>query len=308
MNKEKYIFLLPLLLISSSLSAGEADLQSRVAQLERTLDGRGLLNILNELESLQQEVRELRGEVEQQTYTIDQMKKRQQNLYDDLDQRLPNPQGTSPDETAQISDESQPPAPVISPESPPVVPPAQAEQMTTETVDSSTKKSSSIVPVETYVAKPSTDENKTAATDPDPQSSYPQAQPEMEVGSDEENSYSEAFTLLKQGQHDKAVRQFRNFLQQHPGSQYADNAQYWLGEAYYAKRKFKTAIKEYKTLLRQYPDSGKASHALLKIGYCYDELGQKDFAQGELEDLIARYPGTSAANLAEERLALIRLQ
>lgn len=104
--------------------------------------------------------------------------------------------------------------------------------------------------------------------------------------------------------YDAKVNQFRSL--DHPNSDYADNAQYWLGESFYARRQYQAALTEYEQLLRNYPDSGKASHAQLKIGYCNDELGNTDLAQGELEDLIARYPGTSAAQLADERLNMIR--
>lgn len=307
MTKIKRLYLFPLLLVCGGTLAGgdSSDLQSRVTQLERMVESKGLLSIFNELESLQQEVRVLRGEVEQQAYTIEQMKKRQQNIYDDLYQRMQATQGGESGQEVKMLETTLPGEASVIPDE---IPSSQ-EQMKVEIVEGGTERSSAVAPVETYVArKTGVDENPSSEIISDPQSTYPQTSPEMASGSNEEDSYSEAFTLLKQGQQDKAIGQFRGFLQQYPGSQYADNAQYWLGEAFYAKRDFKPAIAEYKILLDRYPDSGKASHALLKIGYCYDELGQKDFAQGELEDLIARYPGTSAANLAEERLSIIRSQ
>jgi len=309
MIKNRLTFLLSstligLTFISSHVFAEEADLQSRLSKLERMVDNRGLVDILNEVESLQQEVRELRGEVEQQAYIIDQMKNRQQNG-----------QGSQSEPVAKREEYPQQDQPEIEPvavDQPDFSNDLPIETPATESPDQfSTNKpesTSSIKPVETYVAQqktegaPPTAESSSSSTDTPEQSS------EMAAGSNEESSYSEAFTLLKQGQHDKAVDNFRTFLQQYPSSQYADNAQYWLGESFYTRRKFETAITEYKALLSQYPDSGKASHAQLKIGYCYDELGQSDFAQGELEDLVARYPGTSAASLAEERLAQIRSQ
>ena len=315
MIRKKSVLLLTLLLTSHSLYAGasEEEIQSRLSKLERMVDNRGLLNLLEEIEGLKQEVRELRGEIEQQAYTIDQMKKRQQNLYDDLDQRLQSGNGEQRDvtETRQVNQqqelEAKPPETMVQEDQPEISPvienPEHISHRNTET-------SASIQPVETYVASQRRGNSQVvdSGSDSPHVTEFPKQGSDTTTGSDEESRYSEAFNLLKQGQHDKAVDRFRAFLQQYPGSQYADNAQYWLGESFYAKRKFKTAIKEYKKLLSQYPDSGKASHAQLKIGYCYDELGEKDFAQGELEDLIARYPGTSAASLAEERLALIRSQ
>ncbi len=317
--------LIGLILISGHVLAGEEELQARLSKLERMVDNRGLVDILNEVESLQREVRELRGEIEQQAYIIDQMKKRQQNLYDDLDQRLQTRQGRLSDPVTKMVEDPQQDQPNIEPvavdyDQPdlsndlPVAVDNADLNVETPAIESpvpvpTTNKpstSSSIKPVETYVAQQ--ENNSSSVEDSSPSVNAPEQAPEIAPDSNEENSYSEAFTLLKQGQHKDAVENFRTFLQQYPSSQYADNAQYWLGESFYTRRKFEMAITEYKTLLSQYPDSGKASHAQLKIGYCYDELGQADFAQGELEDLIARYPGTSAASLAEERLAQIRSQ
>ena len=300
-------FLLSLLLISNHVIAGEFEtsLQSRLSKLERMVDNRGLLKILDEIESLQQEVRELRGEVEQQAYTIDQMKQQQQNLSDARDQR---PQGQS------IAQNEQPTLlPVIkTKENQPVTNQPdlieQEESSNDVRPGHNASESRSVLPVETYVAKKKAGANASvSSTEPGSDTvEYPQSVQKMKKEASEETDYSEAFNLLKLGKKNLAIDKFRTFLQLYPAGSYADNAQYWLGEAYFSKRDFKTAIQEYKTLLSHYPDSGKVSHALLKVGYCYDELGQADFAQGELENLIARFPETSAARLAEERLMQIR--
>ncbi len=314
MNKNYFTLLLLLFLFGTNSFAGEsgANLQSRISKLERAVDNRGLLNILNELKSLQKEVRELRGEAEQQAYTIEQMKKRQQNLYNDLDQRLQarSQPGSGQELSDQITDplESKPvPVEVEIVERKNTSAPPAVEVSVREKPKMRSGENSAIQPVETYVA------NSANRTRPDQTSSqnivttdYPQQTVEITNESNAEERYSEAFSLLKKGQHKQARDQFRSFLKQYPDSQYADNAQYWLGEAYYAKRDFESAIKEYKLLMSHYPESGKLSHAQLKIGYCYDELGQTNYARGELEDLISRYPGTSAAHLAEERLSRIR--
>jgi tol-pal system protein YbgF len=124
----------------------------------------------------------------------------------------------------------------------------------------------------------------------------------------EQAAYNTAFNLLKAGQYDQAIAAFNSFLIKYPNSDYAANAQYWLGETYYVMRKFEPAIKAYTTLTRLYSDSPKYTHALLKIGYSYHELGQIERAKTSLEDLKNRHPDTTAARLAEERLQRIRLE
>ena len=124
----------------------------------------------------------------------------------------------------------------------------------------------------------------------------------------EDASYQSAFDLLKIGQYDKSITAFGDFLTRFPGSSHADNAQYWLAEAYYVTHRYEPAISEYNKLVGSYPESQKLTHALLKVGYSYHELGKIPEAKATLEDLKLRYPGTTAARLADERLQRIRLE
>ena len=78
--------------------------------------------------------------------------------------------------------------------------------------------------------------------------------------------YTAAFDLLKEGQYAKSITAFGSFLKSYPNSKYADNAQYWLGEANYVSRQYKTALDAFQTLIAKYPDSSKISGARLKIG------------------------------------------
>ncbi len=104
----------------------------------------------------------------------------------------------------------------------------------------------------------------------------------------------------------RRAEDFYAFLQQYPNGQYADNAQFWVGEAYYVMRKFEPAITQYQKLISNYPDSQKQAHALLKIAYSFDELGRSDQAVKLLTQLKQKYPDSSAARLADERLQRIR--
>lgn len=63
-------------------------LSERLAQVEASVKGLRLTEVLNQLEALRAEVAGLRGQFELQTYQIDQLQKRQKDLYTDLDVRL----------------------------------------------------------------------------------------------------------------------------------------------------------------------------------------------------------------------------
>jgi tol-pal system protein YbgF len=124
----------------------------------------------------------------------------------------------------------------------------------------------------------------------------------------EQKAYQQAFDLLRDLRYDQAVTAFRNFLAKYPKGRYAHIAQYWIGEANYAQRKFKDAIADYQKLIDNYPGSPKLAEAMLKIGYSQYELKQYKEAETTLKQLIKSYPGTTEAGQAQNLLQKIRLK
>lgn len=115
--------------------------------------------------------------------------------------------------------------------------------------------------------------------------------------------YDAAFALLKQGSYEKASKSFRSFVKRNPDSKLTGNAQYWIGEANYVMRNFKTALTEFKKVPKKYPTSSKVADAELKIGYVYFELEDWSKARKSLNRVIKRYPNTQVAKYAQNRLA-----
>ena len=119
---------------------------------------------------------------------------------------------------------------------------------------------------------------------------------------EDKGAYQAAFNLLKDGQYDRAIAAFQKFLATYPDSSLADNAQYWLGEAYYVNRSFPEAQAAFQRMVDKYPQSRKLADAMLKIGYCRYELKQWESARAELGQVVARFTDTPAARLAQQRL------
>ena len=115
-------------------------------------------------------------------------------------------------------------------------------------------------------------------------------------------AYQAAFGLLKASQFDQAIAAFQQFLTTYPDSSLADNAQYWLGEAYYVNKAFPEALAAFQSVATKYPQSRKVPDALLKTGYCYYELKQWQEAHDTLAQVVASYPDTPAGKLAQARL------
>ena len=125
---------------------------------------------------------------------------------------------------------------------------------------------------------------------------------------DEKVSYDIAFQSLKDLKYADAAEQFQDFLGKYPNSEYADNAQYWLGESYYVTRNYDIALEAFQGLMNTYPDSPKVADGLLKIGYTHYELKQWDQARAALTQVQEQYPDTTLARLAGSRLRSLKLE
>lgn len=122
----------------------------------------------------------------------------------------------------------------------------------------------------------------------------------------EQKAYEKAFDLLRDLRYDQAIQAFREFLDAYPKGRYAHIAQYWLGEANYAQRRFAEAITSYQALLDNYAESPKRAEAMLKIGYSHYELGQPDKAKAVLQKLEREHPQTTEAGQAANLLQKMR--
>ena len=118
----------------------------------------------------------------------------------------------------------------------------------------------------------------------------------------------------REGEFDKATKEFETFMAFYPGHQIADLVQYRLAMAYYDQIKpieqdqtpASKALEHFRKLVKDYPESRYATDALAKIDICRGRLAQKEvwvanyyFSQGNpkaarqrLELVIKDYPRT----------------
>lgn len=235
-------------------------LENRVRRLEKVMASQGLLEMLERTEQLQQEVQSLRAELEEKNNELERMKRRQRDLYLDIDRRIGQLERGGVRASA--------PAPAVS--AAPSAPAAAVELP---------------AQVNRQAAAP-------AAVSVDP--------------AKEQAMYQSAFDLLKEGRYQESVKAFLAFRAAYPNSGLTGNAQYWLGEAYYVTRDFDNALLEFQKIMDLAPNSNKVPDALLKIGYLHYETGRFADARKALESLKQDYPSSTAARLADRRLARMR--
>ena len=114
--------------------------------------------------------------------------------------------------------------------------------------------------------------------------------------------YEVAYQDLMRENYQLALINFRSFLERHPATVLSDNAQYWIGEVYYAQGQFHLAVEEFRKVVEDYPGHEKVPAAYLKIALCFQKLQDLPTARRYLEYVIQNYPETREAQLAEERL------
>ncbi|MEM7207019.1 MAG: tol-pal system protein YbgF [Pseudomonadota bacterium] len=276
----------------SSLAAAEdaapatandvAKLDQRIGKIERILENQVMLELLQRVESLQQELRELRGEIETQGFEVEAMRKRQRDLYLDTDRRLSELEITGGGSSSASASSSS----------------NLSDGGDTASTVSSVASNVASTTASTLGSAPTTVDTGAGEAPTNPvASNLPPVDPVQEKA-----AYTQAFNYLKEGRYEGAINAFAEFLGEYPNGNYADNAQYWLGEANYVSRFFDEAINQFMQVVEKYPSSPKISDARLKIGYAYYELENWDAARGALTSLANDFPGTSVARLANKRL------
>ena len=119
----------------------------------------------------------------------------------------------------------------------------------------------------------------------------------------ENRAFETAYGLFKGGNHANAAKAFQEFLKKYPASVHVANANYWLGNAQFALKDYKSALSTYQGLLKAFPDTARAADVLFDIAECQRALEQDVAAQKTLKHLVTKYPNSEAAAKAKKQPA-----
>lgn len=229
-----------------------------LAIAENTLSQGAAADLLFQLDTLQQEVQALRGQVEEQQHELKLMKGNQRDRYIDLDKRISllmtSNNNSQPRSAASIkSQTSLPVEPVVS-----------------------VQKESPVVaiasPLAPVVLQTPTEQSKQA--------------------------YSSAYNLIRERKFDESEVAFTKFVGDYPNNTLTGNGYYWLGEVKLVQGKSREALNSFSTVIQGFPGHGKEPDALYKMGTVSDQLGDTVNAKSYLQDVIRRFPDSKAAKLA----------
>jgi tol-pal system protein YbgF len=142
---------------------------------------------------------------------------------------------------------------------------------------------------------------------PSPADAPPRASGATPTGSRDDqagmSAYRQALALVQARRHDEAVAALRGFVKDFANHDYADNAQYWLGECFYDRQDYSAALREFRKVPEKFPHGNKVPDALLKTAFSYLALGSRRPGRETLQQIVRQHPAHPAAGLAAAKLA-----
>ncbi|MCC7546718.1 MAG: tol-pal system protein YbgF [Burkholderiales bacterium] len=260
------------------------------AQQPAAGQNRGVIELMNQVEAVNVELKRLRGELEVLTNALDNAQRRQRDMYLDLDTRLRRLEGSG-GEGAQLQDKAHAEL--------------EARVRRLEAALAARESPGTAAAVPAAPAAPSV--GAVAAPTPPVAPTPPSVQsPASAAATADANSprrvYDAALAAYRGGDYQGAIAAFDAFVKRFPRDALAPNAQYWIGDSWFNLRDFRAAANAQQALISGYPDSTKVPDAMLNLSSAQSALGEGAAARKTLEDVIAKYPQSDAAEKARQRL------
>lgn len=241
------IGLLPATTPAASLSTSQ-----RLELLERRVDR--ITELTLKLDTMERENRELRGDVENLQYQLQQLERKQRDLYLDIDQRLSGGPGNAVPPAPGVGAQTPPPAGNVS--APPVQPPPTASADPSQ-IQAEYKAAYDLL-------SPSQKRYQDAAR---AFATFLQRYPNDDLAPNAQYWLGEAHYV---SQHNKeALAAFEQVVQRYPSSNKVPGALFKIGRLQQVLGRRSAAIESYRRVVRDYPNSsaaGLAQDQLKKLG------------------------------------------
>jgi tol-pal system protein YbgF len=281
---------------SSGLEGRVGQLEQRLERLNRTPVGGSLSSNTSaqvELSRIQEELRSIRGGIEENRFALDQLQREMKLNNEDFDYRLreleqksgggaaaipnalPNALGETPKSPAMnapVTPITQPIAPTISTPRPPIAGSVLPSPVIGNGLSMSVKEVPLPIPPVT----------------PSPVTPTPSTSGNL-VFSDAAEHYNYAVSLVKNKQYPEARESFQKFVSNNTQHKLVGNAYYWLGETYYVNSDFVTAADTFRQGFEANPEGVKAPDNLYKLSKSLLHLQKKQEACVVLSQIQKRY-------------------
>jgi tol-pal system protein YbgF len=243
-----------------------------IAAAEGAGGGTATANLLVRITALEEQLRQLRGQVEENRYQSEQTARQLQLLQEDMEYRL-----------TQIEQKiglglavTQEPGAVPAPATPGTAPATKATPATPPAV--------TMAPTPGVPVTPTTE----------PGTATPQGAKDL---------YNHAIGLMNKAQYAEAATAFKQFISKYPQDKLLGNAYYWLGETFYVREDYLQAADQFRQGFETMPEGVKAPDNLLKLAMSLAKLNKKREACVVLQQIQIKYkagPDTVLGRAARE--------
>lgn len=237
-------------------------------------------NVEMRLSELENQMRSMRGQLEEKDFQINQLKTQLEKALSDMDMRLSQPAaGGAPSADMPIS-----------PTSSSSIPPQPDNSSSLDMSGNPNAPAPSNAPTQQNLG--------TMNQAPGGASIAP-------ASGDVAAQYEAAYAKLKAADYVGAQNDFDRFLKANPNHQLASNATYWYGETFYAQKKYTEAARIFAESYKKYPKGPKAADSLLKLGMSLGGSGKTKEACVSLKQLKKQYPTGNGTllNKADQEMA-----
>ncbi len=116
------------------------------------------------------------------------------------------------------------------------------------------------------------------------------------------STYEDALKSFNSRKYDDATKGFKAIVDAGGKDDLTIRAKYWLGESYFAKKKYKEAMPLFQDALKN-KNSEKKADAQFMIAQTYERLGNKAKAKEAYEKVVKNYPMSNNVKRSKERWA-----
>ncbi len=262
------------------------------------------------IEDLRREISSLRDQLDIQTFELENLRRRQRELYDDLDARLRQEERVTasmptPGEGGSAPSSLVPTEPTQSADNSQATRVSGSGVSETETTDSSSNAPNAATDAVTNTGESSVDTivvGSAAQTTATSGQALKSTTVSNAVSVSEEETYDAAFDLLKQSLYADAAVAFTQFIQRFPNSELTDDAWYWMGEARFVTREFSQSLGAFQNVINNFMDSPRIPASYLKVGYIQYEYGAYIKARETLNFVLSSFPNHRVVVNAKARL------
>lgn len=123
------------------------------------------------------------------------------------------------------------------------------------------------------------------------------------TGASADALYSNATRDYMGGSYDIALQEYSDYVKCFNNTQFAPNAQFFIGDILFKKKDYANALQAFDAVLEQYSENNKTAQAHYMKGKTLVAMGKRDAAAKEFREVLSKYPNSDVAPKSRAELS-----